>query len=128
MKLALREDMSRGGTLAEQIAWLEGLGFDGIELSAGSLDLPLRELEEIFADSPVRAANIPGSGALLDPDPAERTAAKELMRRRLNLAATLGAVDLLTVRGLVPEAERETAAARRQTLLRFRDRNYRRHA
>ena len=32
MKLALREDMSQGGTLAEQIAWLEGLGFDGIEL------------------------------------------------------------------------------------------------
>ena len=32
MKLALREDMSQGATLAEQIAWLEGLGFDGIEL------------------------------------------------------------------------------------------------
>jgi hypothetical protein len=31
MKLALREDMSRGGKLAEQLAWLEGLGFDGIE-------------------------------------------------------------------------------------------------
>jgi sugar phosphate isomerase/epimerase len=97
MKLALREDMSRGGTLAEQLAWLEGLGFEGIELCAAALDLPPRELEEIFADSPVRAANIAGSGALLDPDPAERTAAKELMRRRLDLAATLGAVGLLTV-------------------------------
>ena len=32
MKLAVREAMSQGGTLAEQIAWLEGLGFDGIEL------------------------------------------------------------------------------------------------
>ncbi len=32
MKLALREDMSRGGTLAEQLAWLDGLGFEGIEL------------------------------------------------------------------------------------------------
>ena len=32
MKLVLREDMSRGGTLAELLAWLEGLGFDGIEL------------------------------------------------------------------------------------------------
>ena len=28
----LREDMSRGWTLAEQLAWLEGLGFGGIEL------------------------------------------------------------------------------------------------
>src|ERR671913_2262796 len=97
MKLALREDMSRGGTLAEQLAWLEGLGFDGIELSAASLDLPPRELEEIFTDSPIQAANIAGSGALLDPDPAERAAAKELMRKRLDLAATLGAVGLLTV-------------------------------
>jgi hypothetical protein len=26
MKLVLRENMSRGGTLAEQLAWLEGLG------------------------------------------------------------------------------------------------------
>ena len=33
MKLALREDMSQGGTLAEQLAWLDGLGFEGIELS-----------------------------------------------------------------------------------------------
>jgi sugar phosphate isomerase/epimerase len=49
MKLALREDMSRGGTLAEQVAWLDGLGFEGIELSAAALDLAPRELEEIFA-------------------------------------------------------------------------------
>src|ERR687893_3090886 len=97
MKLALREDMSRGGTLAEQLAWLDGLGFEGIELSGAALDLPPRELEQVFADSPIQAANIAGSGALLDPDPAERTAAKELMRRRLDLAATLGAVGLLTV-------------------------------
>ena len=67
--------------MAEQ-AWLDGLGFDGIELSAAALDLAPRELEEIFADSPIQAANIAGSGALLDPDPAERAAAKELMRRR----------------------------------------------
>ena len=97
MKLALREDMSRGVTLAEQLTWLESLGFDGIELSAASLNLPPRELDEIFADSPIQAANIAGSGALLDLDPAERAVAEELMRRRLELAATLGAVGLLTV-------------------------------
>ncbi len=62
--------------MAEQLSWLDGIGFDGIELSAAALDLPPRELEEIFADSPVRPANIAGSGALLDPDPAERAAAK----------------------------------------------------
>jgi len=31
MKLALREEMSRGGTLAEQLSWFDGLGFDVIE-------------------------------------------------------------------------------------------------
>ena len=97
MKLALREEMSRGGTLAEKLSWLEGIGFDGIELAAASLDLPQRELEEIFAGSPVRAANVAGSAALIDPDPAERSAAKDLMRRRLDLAAALGAVGVLTV-------------------------------
>lgn len=97
MKLALREEMSRGGTLAEKLSWLGGIGFDGIELAAASLDLPQRELEEIFAGSPVRAANVAGSTALIDPDPAERSAAKDLMRRRLELAAALDAVGVLTV-------------------------------
>jgi sugar phosphate isomerase/epimerase len=97
MKLALREEMSRGDTLSEQLAWLEGIGFDGIELAASSLDLPPRELKAIFTDSPINAANIAGSTNLLDPDPAERAAAKDLMRRRLDLAATLGAVGVLTV-------------------------------
>jgi sugar phosphate isomerase/epimerase len=58
------------------------------------MELALRE--EIFADSPVGAANVAGSGALLDPDPRERAVAKEVMRRRLELAA-LGAVGVLTV-------------------------------
>jgi sugar phosphate isomerase/epimerase len=62
-----------------------------------SVDLPPGELEKVFADSPVGAANVPGSGALLDPDPAVRAAAKDLMRERLELAATLGAVGVLTV-------------------------------
>lgn len=83
--------------MAEKLSWLEGIGFDGIELAAASLDLPQRELEEIFAGSPVRAANVAGSAALIDPDPAERSAAKDLMRRRLDLAAALGAVGVLTV-------------------------------
>src|SRR5215218_4594428 len=96
MKLALREEMSRGRTLAERLSWLDGLGFDGIELTT-SVDLPPGELEKLFADSPIVAANVPGSGALLDPDPAERASAKELMRERLELAATLGAAGVLTV-------------------------------
>jgi sugar phosphate isomerase/epimerase len=97
VKLALREDMSLGETLSEQLLWLAGIGFDGIELSGPSLDQPPRELQAIFAESPVQAANIAGSGALLDPDPVERAAAKDLMRQRLHLAGTLGAAGVLTV-------------------------------
>jgi sugar phosphate isomerase/epimerase len=83
--------MTPGKTLAEQLTWLERLGFDGVELCAGSLDLPPRELRAIFAAFPVRAANVTGAFTLLHPDPKEREAAKEQIRRRLDLAAELGA-------------------------------------
>jgi sugar phosphate isomerase/epimerase len=91
MRLALRENMSPGATLAEQLTWLERLGFDGVELCAASLDLPPRELRAIFAAFPVRAANVSGAFTLLHPDPKERAAARDLIRRRLDLAAELGA-------------------------------------
>ena len=91
MKLALRESMTPGATLPEQLAWLERHGFDGIELHMGSLDLPTAELRAIFADSPIAAANVDGATTLLDPDPAARAAGLELARRRLALAAEIGA-------------------------------------
>jgi sugar phosphate isomerase/epimerase len=97
VKIALRDGMTPGETLRERLAWLERVGLDGIELEDRSLDLPPEELREIFADSPVAAANVPGSGALLDPDPKERAAAKELTRQRLHLAGMLGAVGVLVV-------------------------------
>lgn len=97
MKLALREGMTPGGTLAEQLEWLAQLGFDGIELHAQSLNLPLHELRAIFADSPVQAANVTGSETLLHPDPKARAAGMELMRARLDLAGVLGAAGVLVV-------------------------------
>jgi sugar phosphate isomerase/epimerase len=97
VRLALREDMTPGATLQEQLTWLERLGFDGIELSRASLDLPPRELRAIFSAFPVRAANVSGALTLLHPDPAEREAGKELMRRRLELAGELGAAGVLVV-------------------------------
>jgi sugar phosphate isomerase/epimerase len=97
MRLALREDMTPGKTLAEQLTWLEKLGFEGVELCAGSLDLPSRELRATFAAFPVRAANVTGAFTLLSPDPAAREAGKEQIRRRLDLAAELGAAGVLVV-------------------------------
>src|SRR5687768_10938451 len=103
MRLALRENMTPGTSLAEQLTWLERIGFDGVELCAGSLDLPSRELRAIFAAFPVRAANVTGAFTLLDPDPAQREAGKEQIRRRLELAAELGAPGVL----IVPQFGRE---------------------
>ncbi|MGH3146387.1 MAG: sugar phosphate isomerase/epimerase family protein [Rubrobacter sp.] len=97
MKIALRDGMTPGETLPERLAWLERVGLDGIELEDRSLDLQAEELRAIFADSPVSAANVPGSGALIDPDPKERAAARELTSRRLHLAGELGAVGVLVV-------------------------------
>lgn len=103
MRLALRENMTPGKSLAERLTWLERLGFDGVELCAGSLDLPSRELRAIFAAFPVRAANVTGAFTLLDPDPAQREAGKEQIKRRLDLAAELGAPGVL----IVPQFGRE---------------------
>jgi sugar phosphate isomerase/epimerase len=105
VRLALRENMTPGATLQEQLTWLEKLGFDGIELCAASLDLPPRELRAIFAAFPIRAANLSGAFTLLHPDPAERETGKELMRRRLALAGELGAAGVL----VVPQFGRQSA-------------------
>ena len=87
MKLAIREGMVPGQTLPEQLAWLERLGLDAIELHSGALDLPPNELRAIFAASPIEAAALEGRPVLVHPDPKERAAGKELTRERLHLAA-----------------------------------------
>lgn len=97
MKLALRESMVPGSTLPEQLAWLARAGFDGIELHGPALTLPAAELRSIMADSPVRVASIDGVPKLLVADPGERAAAKDAIRRRLELGAELGAVGVLVV-------------------------------
>ncbi len=97
MKLALREEMTPGTTLADRLGWLERMGLDGIELSGASLGLPPEEVTAIVAGSPVGAANVSGATTLLHPDPQEREAGKELTRRRLELAGRLGAAGVLLV-------------------------------
>lgn len=97
MNIALREDMTPGESLPDRLAYLERIGIDGIELSAGSLQLPDEEVRAAFAGSSVRAANIAGGMKLLDPDPAVRERSFELTRRRLTIAADLGAAGVLEV-------------------------------
>jgi sugar phosphate isomerase/epimerase len=97
MKIALREGMTPGGSLPEQLAWLERVGLGGIELHGPSLDLPEKELQAIFAGSPIRPANLSGGMALLHPDPEERAKSRDVTRQRLHLAGMLGAAGVLEV-------------------------------
>lgn len=97
MRLAIREDMVPGATVPEKLAWVERVGLDGMELCTVSMRLPHDELAAIMAGSPVNASAIEGIPKLLDPDLAERAAAKDEIRARLELAARLGAVGVLVV-------------------------------
>lgn len=105
MKLALREEMTPGESLPEKVAWLERVGLEGIELTGRALDLPIADLRAVFAGSPVAAANVDGARTLLDPDPRQREAGRELVRRRLALAGELGSAGVL----LVPQFGRTPA-------------------
>lgn len=97
MDVAIRETMARGSSFAEQLSWAAKAGVDGIELSGPALGLPLPELAAMVADSPVRVANVAGSPDLLHPDREARSKALDVMRERIERAALLDAVGVLTV-------------------------------
>lgn len=97
MKLTIREAMVPGETFAHQLAWLATMEIDGIELHAGSLELPRKELHSAFAGSTVLASAIEGIPRLLDADPAVREDAFRRTSGRLTLAGELGAVGVLVV-------------------------------
>ena len=105
MQFAIRESMVPGATLPEQVAWLERVGVDAIELHGPALALPPAELRAIFGDSPIRLASVDGGIGLLDADPAKRAAIKDQIRGRLDLAGSLGARGVL----LVPQFGRTPA-------------------
>ena len=97
MKLALRELMAPGDTLADRLAWIDRAGLQGIELFSAVLDLPHDEIRRIFADSPVQLASIDSGQGLVDPDPKVRAATVDRLRARLELAGSLGATGVLVV-------------------------------
>jgi sugar phosphate isomerase/epimerase len=97
MKLALRELMAPGETLADRLAWIDRAGLQGIELFSSVLDQPHDEIRRIFEGSPVRLASIDSGQGLVDPDPAVRAATKDRIRARLELAGSLGATGVLVV-------------------------------
>ena len=97
MKLTIREGMVPGESLREQLAWLESIGIEGIELHGRSLERTPEELRETFSQSPITPSAIEGIPALLSADSEKRALAKEAVRTRLVLAGELGAVGVLVV-------------------------------
>ena len=98
MRLAIREGMAPGASLPERLDWLARVGLDGIELhDSETLSLPARDLRRFVEDAGTRVSAIEGSPLLLSPDPAERAGAVDRVRRRVDLAAELGAVGVLVV-------------------------------
>ena len=97
MKITIREGMVPGATLGDRLAWVEGMGIDGIELHAGSMTLSHDELRATFSGSPVGVSAIEGIPKLLDADPAVRADAVRQIRERIPLARDLGAVGVLIV-------------------------------
>ena len=97
MKVSIREGMIPRETLQDKLAWLESVNLDAVELHTGTLLLPMSEIEEAFAASPISVSAIEGIPRLLSADPTEREAAKQTIRERIDLAAALGAVGVLVV-------------------------------
>lgn len=97
MKITIREGMVPGDSLPSKLAWLESVGFDGIELHAASMQITHDELIGIMQDSPIGVSAIEGIPRLLDPDPAVREDAVRQTTERISLAARLDAVGVLIV-------------------------------
>jgi sugar phosphate isomerase/epimerase len=83
--------------LRQRALLLQRLGYDGIELGREFLD---RSAESILSDlqgTGIVVSAIVGSIQLLDPDPAVRSKAVELDRKRLEMARALGAMAVIEV-------------------------------
>ena len=101
MKLSCQEGLIPGATFAEKLKNLEAYGFDGVEISGGAINDPagIAERKAALRDSPVRASSLCGGHPteLVHPDPANRRACLDALRRHLDAAAELGAAGPITV-------------------------------
>ena len=98
MKVSIREGMVPRESLAGE-AGLAGIGRARRRRAAhGERSCSRRpRFEEAFAASPISVSAIEGIPRLLSADPAEREAAKQTIRERIDLAGALGAVGVLVV-------------------------------
>lgn len=101
MKLACQEGLVPGGTFAEKLEKLKSYGFEGVELSGAALLLPggFEERRAALKNSPIRASSICGGFAceMVHPNPQNRAACFDAIRRLMEMAAELGAAGPIAV-------------------------------
>ena len=90
VRFGVREPLEGKG-LRERALLLQQLGYDGIELGPEWLDRPIASIQDELKGTGIAVSAIVGSLKLLDTDPQVRAQAVERDRRRLELAAAVGA-------------------------------------
>ncbi len=96
VRFGVREPLEGKG-LRERALFLQQLGYDGIELGPEWLDGPIASIQDDLKGTGIAVSAIVGSLKLLDTDPQVRAQAVELDRRRLEMAAALGADAVIEV-------------------------------
>jgi sugar phosphate isomerase/epimerase len=97
VRFGVRTPLPENLTLRERAQLVKRLGYDGIELGAEWLNQPVESIQEQLAGIGIAVSAIVGSIKLLDTDPQARTQGVEMDRRRLEMARTLGASDIIEV-------------------------------
>jgi sugar phosphate isomerase/epimerase len=97
VRFGVRTPFPKELTLRERAQLVKRLGYDGIELGSEWLDQPVESIQEQFVGVGIAVSAIVGSAKLLDTDPLVRAQAVELDRKRLEMARTLGASDIIEV-------------------------------
>ena len=97
VRFGVRAPFPKDFTLRQRAQLVKRLGYDGIELGSEWLDQPVESIQEQLAGVGVAVSAIVGSIELLDTDPLVRAQGVELDRKRLVLARTLGATDIIEV-------------------------------
>jgi len=97
VRFGVRTPLPREMTLRERAQLVKNLGYDGIELGNEWSEKPVEFLQEQLSGIGIAVSAIVGSIKLLDTDPRVRAQAVELDRKRLEMARSLGANDIIEV-------------------------------